>query len=137
MDNRQIASWIVPLVGHQFDLEDLPFWLAGQAVHVAPRDNTFVLVIPSAVVGDNHEPVRVFAEGQLALINGIGRLMSSTYRPISLADKLFGLDSAGVVLNTVVAVNSGEMRSKGGSVRALVGGKVQMIPLFLVTQERT
>jgi len=128
VDNRQIASWIVPLVGHQFDLEDLPFWLAGQAVHVAPRDNMFVLVIPSAVVGDNHEPVRVFAEGQLSLINGIGRLMSSTYRPISLADKLFGLDSAGVVLNTVVAVNSGEMRSKGGSVRALVGGKVQPDP---------
>ena len=128
MDKRQIASWIVPLVGHQFDLEDLPLWLAGQDVHVTTRDDTFVLAIPSAIVGDNYEPVRAFAEDQLELINGVGRLLSSAFRPLSLADQLFGVDSAGAVLHTVVAVNSAEMRAKAGSVRAVVGGKVQPDP---------
>lgn len=122
---RQIASWIVPLVGHQFDLEDLPLWLAGQDVHVVTRDNTFVLVIPSAIVGDSYEPVRAFAEAQLEVINGVGHLLSLAFRPLSLADKLFGVDSAGSVLHTVVAVNPAEMRVKAGSVRAVVGGKVQ------------
>ena len=128
MDKRPIASWIVPLVGHQFDLEDLPLWLSGQDVHVAPRDDTFVLVIPSAIVGHNYEPVRAFAEGHLELMNGTGRLLSSAFRPLSLADGLFGVDSAGVVLHTVVAVNGVEARGKAGSVRAAVGGKVQPDP---------
>ena len=128
MDKRPIASWIVPLVGHQFDLDDLPLWLAGQGVHVATRDNTFVLVIPSGIVGDNYEPVRAFAESQLELINGIGRLLSSAFRPLSLADRLFGVDSAGAVLQTVIAVNPAEERDKARSVRAVVGGKVQPDP---------
>lgn len=128
MDKRQIASWVLPLVGHQFDLEDLPLWLAGQDVHVAQRDNTFVLVIPSAIVGHDCEPVRAFAEGQLELINGTGRLLSSAFRPLSLANELFGVDSAGAILHTVVGVNGVEMRGKAGSVRAVVGGKVQPDP---------
>ena len=129
MDNkRQIASWIVPLVGHQFDLEDLPLWLAGQDVHVTTRDDTFVLVIPSAIVGDSYEPVRAFAEGRLELINSTGRLLSSAFRPLSLAGKLFGVDSAGAILHTVVALNGVEERGKAGSVRAVVGGKVQPDP---------
>ena len=123
MDTQPIASWIVPLVGHQFDLEDLPLWLTGQDVHVATRGNTLVLVIPSAIVGDNYEPVRAFAESQLELINGIGHLLSSAFRPLSLADHLFGVDSVGAVLHTVLAVNPAEERVKAGSVRAAVGGK--------------
>jgi hypothetical protein len=118
----------VPLVGHQFDLEDLPLWLAGQDIHVAKRDDTFVLVIPSAIVGDNHEQVRALAEDQLELINGIGRLLNSPFRPLSLAGQLFGVDSTGAVRHTVVAVNPAEMRVKAGSVRAVVGGKVQPDP---------
>jgi len=128
MDKRQIASWMVPLVGHQFDLEDLPLWFAGQDVRVEPCDNAFALVIPSEIVGDNYEPVRAFAEEQLALVNGIGRLLSPSFRPISLTDKLFGVDSAGAVRNTVVAVGSAEMRVKAGSVRVVIGGEVQPDP---------
>ena len=128
MDKRQIASWMVPLVGHQFDLEDLPLWFAGLDVHVEPRDNGFALVIPTQIVGDSYEPVRAFAEEQLALVNGIGRLLSSSYRPISLTDNLFGVDSAGAVRNTVVAVGSAEMRVKAGSVRVVIGGKAQPDP---------
>ena len=112
----------------EFDLEDLLLWLAGQDAYVAKRDGAFVLVISSAIIGDNYEPVRAFAEEQLELINGAGRLLSSSFRPLPLADKLFGVDSAGTVLHTVVAVNPAEMRVKAGSVRAVVGGKVQPDP---------
>jgi hypothetical protein len=111
VDTGPIAFWIVPLVGHQFDLEDLPLWLAGQDVHVDIRDNTFVLVIPSAIVGDSYRSVRAFAESQLELINGIRRLLNSAFRPLSLADRLFGMDSAGAVLHTL-AVNPAEERDK-------------------------
>lgn len=128
VEKREIASWVVPLVGDEFDLEDLPWWLAGQDAYVAKRDGAFVLVVPSSIIGDHYEPVRAFAKEQLELINGAGRLLSSSFRPLSLADKLFGVDSAGTVLHTVVAVNPAEMRVKAGSVRAMVGGKVQPDP---------
>lgn len=128
MDKQQIASWIVPLVGQRFDLEDLPLWFAGLDVRVESRDNNFVLVIPARIVGDNYEPVRAFAEEQLALINGIGRLLSSSYRPISLAGNLFGVDTAGAVRNTVVAVGTAEMRVKAGLVRVVIGDELQPDP---------
>ncbi len=125
---RETASWVIPLVGDHFDLEDLPLWLAGQGVHVAERDGAFELVIPVGIIGNNYEPVRAFAEEQLDLINGVGRLLGQGFRPLSLADKLFGIDAAGTVVHTVLAVGTAEMRVKAGSVRAIVGGKVQPDP---------
>ncbi len=116
------------MVGDQFDLEDLPLWFAGQDVQVAQRDNKLVLVIPSAIVGHDYGPVRAFAENHLVLINGTGRLLSSVFRPLFLADQLFGVDSVGAVVHTVVAVKPAELRVKAGSVRVVVGGKVQPDP---------
>jgi hypothetical protein len=128
MEKREIVSWIVPLIGHQFDLEDLPLWFAGEDIYVATRDNMFVLVIPSSIIGASYEPVRAFAEDQLELINGIGRLLNSAFRPLSLADQLFAVDSVGSVVHTVLAVNPAEIRVKASSVRALVGGILQPDP---------
>ena len=128
MDRQRIASWILPLVGHQFDLEDLPLLLVGQDVHVAPHEDMFVLVIPSAIIGDDYEPVRAFAEEQLELINGACRVLSSTFRPVSLAGQILGVDSAGNVLHTVVGINTLELRSKAGAVRPVLGGSVQPDP---------
>lgn len=125
---REIASWVVPLVGDEFDLEDLLLWLAWQDAYVTKRDGAFVLVIPASIIGDNYEPVRAFAKEQLELINGAGRLLNPSFRPLFLADTLFGVDSAGIVLQTVVAVNPAEERDKAGSVRAVIGGKVQPDP---------
>jgi hypothetical protein len=91
-----------------------------------PTRQHFVLVIPSAIVGHNYEPVRAFAEDQLDRINGTGRLLSSAFGRFPWPpDRLFGVDSAGAVLHTVVAVHPAEMRVKAGSLRAVVGGKVQ------------
>ena len=72
VEKRATAAWVIPLVGDRFDLEDLPLWLAGQGVHVAERAGAFELVIPVAIVGDNYESVRAFAEEQLDLITGVG-----------------------------------------------------------------
>ncbi|MGH7825511.1 MAG: hypothetical protein ACREQ7_10115 [Candidatus Binatia bacterium] len=128
MEKQQIASWIVPLLGHRFDLEDLPLWFAGQDVHVTQRDNGFVLVIPPKIVGDNYQPVRAFAEEQLELLNGIGRLLNPSFRSVSLSDQLYGIDASATVRHTVVAVGPAEMRVKAGSVRVVIGGKVQPDP---------
>src|SRR5688572_25231113 len=128
LEKRETAAWVIPLIGDHLDLEDLPLWLAGQGVHVAERNGTFELVIPVTIIGDNYEPVRAFAEEQLDLINGVGRLLGQAFRPLALADKLFGIDAAGTVVHTVLVVGTAEMRVKAASVRAVVGGKVQPDP---------
>jgi len=128
MTIRQIVSWIVPLIGHQFDLEDFPFWLAGQDIRIVERDDSFVLVIPVAIVGINPEPVLPFARAHLELLNGIGRVLSSSFRQLSIADKLFGVDAAGAVVSTVVPVGCAEMRGKAGALGVVVGGEVQPDP---------
>jgi hypothetical protein len=121
LEKREITSWVIPLVGDHFDLEDLPLWLVGQDVHVAERDGAFELVIPVAIIGDNYEPVHAFAEEQLDLINGVSRLLGQVFRPLALADKLFGIDAAGTVVHTVLAVGTAEMLVKAGSVREQPG----------------
>ena len=128
MNMKVPKSWIIPLEGHQFDLEDLPHWLAKQDVHVVKRDDNFVLVIPTSLIGESHEPVRAFAEGHLELINGIGRLLSQQFRPVALTDKLYGLDSDGTIINTVIAIAGAEMRIKGGMLRVNNGGMLSSDP---------
>lgn len=127
-EKGEIAAWVIPLVGHPFDLEDVPLWLAGQTVHVVERTGAYQLVIPVSVVGANYQPVRAFAENELSLINGIGRLVGQGFRPVSLSDRLFGIDADGTVVHTVVALGAAETREKAGSVRAVVGGKLQRDP---------
>ncbi len=116
------VSWIIPLEGHQFDVEDLPHWLAGQDVHVVKRDEKFVLVVPVNLIGESCEPVRAFAEDHLELINGIGRLLRRQFRPVALSDKLYGVDSMGTIIHTVVAVTGVEIRMKAGTLRVNNGG---------------
>ena len=128
MSDGRVISWIVPLAGHRFDLEDLPRWFSGQDVHVAPHENGFALVISARVIGDSYEPVLAFAEQHLSLINGIGRLLSSTFRAVSLTSKVLVLNSSGVVSHTVIAVGTAEMRMKVNAVGVVIGGVVQPDP---------
>ena len=128
MSDDRVISWVVPLAGHTFDLEDLPRWFSGRDVHVAPHEDGFALVIPVSVIGESYEPVLVFAEQQLPLINGVGRLLSSTFRAVSLTSKIMGLNSSGVVCNTVIAGGTAEMRTKAGAVGVAIGGVAQPDP---------
>lgn len=76
--------WSIELTGHHFDLEDLPRWLADGRTQVQLQRDKWVLV------SDLFEPhidageVRRTGEELLGLINGLGRVLSSDFRPIGL-----------------------------------------------------
>jgi hypothetical protein len=80
------------------------------------------LVIPTSVIGESNEPVLAFAEDRLPLINGVGRLLSSEFRAVSLTGKVLGLNSSGVVCHTAIAVGNAEMRVKASAVGIAIGG---------------
>lgn len=103
MGEQMITRWAVPLAGHHFDLEDLPGWFAAEDVRIEPWRECFALMIPTSLIGECYEPIRAFANEQLELVNGVGRLLKSSYRPVSLTNALYGIDAAGVVRHTVVA----------------------------------
>jgi hypothetical protein len=124
MPSESVSFWAVPLAGHQFDLEDLPLWLANEPISVAKRDDTFELRIPADVVGTDYKAVRPFAEEHIQFINGIGRLLSPGFRPVTLTDRLFGLDADERVIHTVLAVQPAEARMKGGVMRAWIGDRL-------------
>jgi hypothetical protein len=122
MSTRPISAWIVPLVGHQFDLEDLPLFLEGSVAQVAKREDAYYLVLPTALAGSAPEPIRALAAEHLALINGASSLLSESFRPIALGEALYGIDSEGHVANTVIQIGSAELRMKGGHVTSSVNG---------------
>jgi hypothetical protein len=128
MSGRRVTSWLVPLAGHKFDLEDLPRWFAGEEVRVAPHEDGFALVIPTAVIGDGYDLVYSFAEERVRLVNGVGRLLNPKFRPVSLVSKVLGVDSAGTVCHMVIAAGAAEIRVKAGSVRVVRGTDVQPDP---------
>lgn len=113
---RSVTTWVIPLEGHHFDLEDLPRWLKGREVTVEKFRDGYALIVPASVIGSSYEPVLAFAENQLQLINGAGRLLNGSFRPVSVKDKVFGMDSAGVVMQTVLAMGTAEIRAKAGVV---------------------
>jgi len=124
MPSEPVVSWLVPLAGHQFDLEDLPLWLADEPIVVVKRDGTFNLVIPAEIAGGSPEPVRSIAEQHVQFINGVGRLLSPGFRPVAVTGRLFGLSADGTVINTVLAVELGEIRMKGGVLGGEIGNRV-------------
>jgi hypothetical protein len=128
VSDGKVVSWLVPLDGHRFDLEDLPRWFDGAAVHVIPHSDGFALVIPVAVIGASYEPVHAFAQEYLLRINGVGRLLNPKFRVVSVTNKVLGVDGAGVVCHTVIAVGTAEIRMKAGAVQVVLGGQIQPDP---------
>jgi len=122
---KKIAYWYIPLIGHTFDLEDFPFWLSDQSIHVTSYKENYVIAIPTSIVGEDYKPVRELAEQQVDLMNGIGKLLSPSFRSISLSDKLFGVDSSCNIISTVVALGFAETRCKAGNIQCIIGNKVQ------------
>ena len=128
MNQPVVDAWAVPLEGDQFDLEDVPLWFTGHGVQITKHDEKFVIRIPASDIGHACEVVRPFAETLLEQINGAGSLLSPSFRPLTLSDRLFGLDSAGKVVNTVLALDGVEARFKGGYVVLGVNGKAPPDP---------
>lgn len=82
------------------------------------------LLIPAEIASESPEPVRSIAEQHVQYINGIGRLLNPDFRPIAVTDRLFGLSADGAVVHTVVALDSGEFRMKGGGMGVKIGDRV-------------
>lgn len=126
MSIRPVATWLVPLEGHAFDLEDLPVYMHGHSVQVVLRDSIYNLAIPVNVGGVSHERVREVALAFVELVNGAASLLISSYSPISVTSgAFFGVDDSGSVVNTVVPVGTAEMRCKAGHMNVLIDGVPQ------------
>ena len=121
-NSPELAVWRAPLLGHTFDLEDLPVWLAGCDVHVEAIGEVYFLIIPVEVAGDSPEVVQAFVAAHLEIINGIGRVLDRSYRPVAPGPALYGVNAAGDVINTVIAISGVESRGKAGSLRAIPVG---------------
>jgi len=128
MSDANVEKWIFPLAGHEFDLEDLPYWLVQCDIQVATRKEGYCLEAPKDMIGGDIEEIQELAENQLALINGAGRLLAQDFRPVVFIGKFYGVDEAGNVVHTIVMAKKAEMREKAGAIRAIVGGEPQPDP---------
>jgi hypothetical protein len=106
----------------------MPKWLEGWDVRVVNYEGGYALSIPVEVIGDRHDPVLAFAEAKVTLINGIGRLLGSKFRPVMVEGTIYGLDSDGAKVNTVVSIQGAEVRMRLSAVGVLSGGPVPLDP---------
>lgn len=126
MVDRAVVAWILPLRGHAFDLADLPIYLHGSTVTVMKRDDGYFLWIAAEVSGEGHERVPAIAADAIEFINGAAGLLIDGFRPIALErGGFFGLDTNGEVANTVLQVDSAEIRFKGEHVTISINGEAQ------------
>jgi hypothetical protein len=123
--SRSIKSWIFPLKGHSFDLEDLLKYLA---ITVIKRDDKFFLQLP--LTSTSEKQIIGNAENFLAIINGTVSVVLPNYRPVELESKSFyyGIDEKDTVAHTVIMVDSGEIRIKGNPATIVINGVEQLDP---------
>lgn len=126
MTSRSITSWIVPLKGHAFDLEDLPIYLDGSPVTVIKRDDKYFLQLSTSVAGQTYDRVDALAADCLALVNGAASVLIDGHRLIELEGGAFyGIDKNGEVASTVIQVGTGEIRCKGCHATIAINGVAQ------------
>lgn len=113
--DREIVAWMVPLEGHEFDLEDLPIYLEGSPVSVTKRDGQYFLVISTGLVGTTHENVPTAVNEYVTLINGLRIMLSCSGSEIRMNDgPYFGVNGSGLCVSTIIRVRAAEIRIKGG-----------------------
>lgn len=126
MTSRAITAWVVPLKGHEFDLEDLPIYLDGSPVTVVKREANYFLQLSTSVAGATYERVGDLAADFLALVNGAASVLIHGYRLIELEGGAFyGIDANGEIAHTVIQVDTAEVRCKGGHVTIAINGVAQ------------
>jgi hypothetical protein len=124
-----MSTWIIPIEGHQFDIEDLPQLLAGCPVEIVKRaDAKYYLKLPVALAGSEPRIAKDKVLQYLAVINGAAVLLCDSYRPVELGDSLFAIDDNDRVTNTVLLADAGKIRLKGGHVNFYVNGIAQSDP---------
>jgi hypothetical protein len=79
-----MSRWKVRLVGHRFDLEELPVWLADGELTVIEENGEFFLTSPLLDQLVESEDVRRAAAEYIEVLNALGKLAWSEYRNVSL-----------------------------------------------------
>ena len=123
-----VDHWSVELVGQQFDLEDFPVWTAGADAYVTRTGDVYSLCVPASVVGSGPEHIRRFALDVLERLNGVGRLLNPSFKPLTFSAKTLGIDAQGKVISTAIEIGGGELRMKGDLLVASLNGVPQTDP---------
>jgi hypothetical protein len=113
------------LEGHEFDLQDLADWLPSGDTRVAKDDEGYYL---QAAVIDNPPEGKTFyeaAQDLLPLINGMGRVKSPRFRPVTLSGQY---QDGKKGQHAVVAVDTLEVRSRVNAVTVVTGRDGQVKP---------
>lgn len=122
MTTNAISAWIVPLKGHNFDLEDLPIYLSGSSVTVIRRETGFFMQIKTSMIGDDFEKIADVASKYLSLTNGAAALIFNDFQPLELGDGFFGIDAKDNIVHTVIQARPAVMRIKAGHLVIAVNG---------------
>jgi hypothetical protein len=129
MSDAHSNCWLVPLRGHEFDLEDLPVYLHGAQAQAVKRDGIYYLVLPFTTSGASYEPIRDIAFETVARLNGAMTLLTQAHWPVEVAQAaFFALDERGVIAHTVVPVGTAHERNKAGQLGVTVNGVAQSDP---------
>jgi hypothetical protein len=123
-----VNHWTIELIGHQFDLEDLPLWTTGANAPIVRNGDVFSIQVPASLVGSQPEPVRPYALAAIERLNGVGRLLNPSFRPLTLATKTLGIDAQGNVISTSIEVGGAELRLKAGLLAGSINGVPQRDP---------
>jgi hypothetical protein len=119
---ESIFAWRAPLIGDSGDLEDFPLWLADQEFRIERQGGAFFLILPVAITGPSYKFVREIASQHVELLNGIGRLLSQGYGPISLADSFEALNDVGDPIGLFVTPPPAVATWKVGTPRVMING---------------
>jgi hypothetical protein len=126
MTDAHSNCWLVPLRGHEFDLEDLPIYLHGGRTQVVKRKDAYYLVLPLEDVEANYEPVRNMAVETVARLNGAMTLLVDDHRPIEVAEAAYcALDDSGQIAFTVNPLDTAGVRDKAGHLIVTIDGVPQ------------
>jgi hypothetical protein len=126
-DGPTEPRWRVQLVGHEFDLEDLPQWFTSPRLTVV-RDSDATYWLESTDWDHLTEAVGVRAEADRRIpeLNGAARLMKSSYRNVQVGGHVVDRETSNQ--HAVVVVDTVEVRSKAMPVQVLVDGRVVESP---------
>lgn len=117
-----MSRWRVELEGEQFDLEDLPRLLTGDDAQVIQDGDVYYLEAAEFEGVDDSGAVHAKALELVQLVNGVGKLHSSSFHDVAVA-RVVELAEDGTVIskNVFVSVGAAIGRSKVSAVAVLVG----------------
>lgn len=122
---EKIAAWILPIQGDNYDLEELPIYLEGSKIAVIKNDEGYFLRLSVDITGPTYDQVLELAREYIEVINGAAKVLIRSHRAVELSDSgYFGIDDSGRKWITVLPVQGGELRMKGGHATITINGNI-------------